>query len=135
MLGNENLVAPYLEWAVATEFAYLPGKRFRVLLEVEPSVRFFIAEIKRLEAEDFIVISSVYETPPSALTTEITFCMGIMSREALEALVIEKEPGAARAKLESTAVAKLVVLAKLIRTIELGTPINMPVAGKSPPRK
>ena len=135
MLGNENLVAPYLEWAVATEFAYLPGKRFRVLLEVETSVRFFIAEIKRLEAENFIVIPSVYETPPSDLTTEITFCMGIMSREALEALVIEKEPGAARAKLESTAVAKLVVLAKLIKTIELGTSINMPVAGKSPPKK
>ena len=37
MLGNKNLIAPYLEWAVATNFAYLSGEWFRVLLEVEGS--------------------------------------------------------------------------------------------------
>src|SRR6266478_3072258 len=136
MLGNENLVAPYLEWAVATEFAYLSGKWFRVLLEVEESVTSFVTHIKDLEAEDFIVIPGVYETPPSGLKpTDITFCMAIMSREALETLVRGKEPGAARAKLEPAAVAKLESLARQIRTIELGTPIKMPVVGKSPPKK
>ena len=47
MLGNDNLIAPYLEWAVATRFAYLNGRWFRVLLELNRSATSFWSMAKK----------------------------------------------------------------------------------------
>ena len=93
MLGNNNLIDPYLEWAVTTRFAYLNGRWFRVLLELNRSASSFRSMVKEMEADDFITVPSIYETAPNSLSAKnITFCMAIMSREALEALVTEEEP-------------------------------------------
>lgn len=123
MLGNESLIAPYLEWAVATRFAYLEGQWFRVLLELNRSASSFWAMVKEMEADDFITVPDIYETAPGSLSEkDITFCMAIMSRKALEALVSEEEPSGQGPSI----VPRLTTLAKQIKTIELCTPIEMP---------
>ena len=39
--NDKKLIGPYAEWAVATNFAFLKGKWFRVLLELkEPAAEF-----------------------------------------------------------------------------------------------
>ena len=128
MLGNEDLIAPELEWAVATQFAYLRGQWFRLLLEVEESVVSFVAAVKELEAEDLIVIPKVFETPPNGFKpSDITFCMAIMKRETLELLVTRGEPRSSSGpKFEPTVIARLARLTARIKTIELCTPIEVP---------
>lgn len=129
MLGNQNLIAPELEWAVATKFAYLRGQWFRVLLEVEESVVSFVAAVHQFEAQDLFIIPSVFETPPDDLEPgDITFCMAIMNRDTLELLVTEGDPRASlRTKFEPAVITKLTRLASRIKTIELGTPIESPL--------
>ncbi len=129
MLGNQSLISPELEWAVATQFAYLRGEWFRVLLEVEESVVSFVGAVRELDAQDLFFIPSVYETPPDGFeTNDITFCMAIMKRDTLELLVTE---GALRSssgtRFEPTVIARLARLAARIKTIELGTPIEIPL--------
>ena len=129
MLGNDHLTAPYLEWAVTTRFAYLNGQWFRVLLELNRSASSFWSMVKELEANDFITVPKIYETAPNSLSAkDITFCMAIMSREALETLVTGEEPNGKDPRI----LARLTTLAKQIRTIELGTPIEMPSIKGSP---
>lgn len=133
MLGNASLIAPELEWAVATQFAYLRGQWFRVLLEVEESVVSFVSAIRDLEAQDLFIIPRVFERPPNGFKpTDITFCMAIVSRDTLELLVTEgKLRLSSGATFEPTVIEKLARLAALIRTIELGTPIEMPLTKES----
>src|SRR5258705_12393981 len=96
MLGNENLVAPYLQWAVATKFRYFNGEWFRVLLEVDKSAASFWKDVEELGVEHLIQIPTIYQNPPRDLdATDITFCMAIMRRTALEALVTETPRDAA----------------------------------------
>jgi hypothetical protein len=133
MLGNKNLIAPYLEWAVATNFAYLRGEWFRVLLEVEGSAASFASDVEKFAVKPLIRVPTIYQTPPRDLKpTDVTFCMAIMSREALGILVTGEEPSVA--KLERELVAKLVSLAGRIKNIELGTALKMPF-DKSTPRE
>jgi hypothetical protein len=133
MLGNRNLIAPYLEWAVATNFAYLGGEWFRVLLEVEGSAASFASDVEKFAIKPLIRVPTIYQTPPRDLKpTDVTFCMAIMSREALSILVTGEEPGGA--KLERELVANLVSLAGRIKNIELGTSHKMPF-DKSTPRE
>jgi hypothetical protein len=132
MLGNNNLVAPYLEWAVTTRFAYLNGQWFRVLLELNRSASSFWSAAEEMEAHDFIVVPGIYKTAPDSLRAQdITFCMAIMSRKALETLVTGEEPSDGDPRI----LARLTTLAKQIRTIELGTSIEMPQVKDSPSGK
>src|SRR3984893_9905388 len=131
MLGNKNLIAPYLEWAVATNFAYLRGEWFRVLLEVEGSAASFASDVEKFAVKPLIRVPTIYQTPSRDLkTTDVTFCMAIMSREALSILVTGEEPSVAR--LERELVAKLVSLAGRIRNIELGTSLKTPFERSTP---
>jgi hypothetical protein len=132
MLGNQNLIAPYLEWAVATNFAYLSGEWFRVLLEVEGSAASFASDVEKFAVKPFIRVPTAYQTPLRGLKPgDVTFCMAIMSRTALQILVTGEEPRAA--KLEREFIAKLASLAGRIKTIELGTSVKMPF--ESAPRE
>jgi hypothetical protein len=118
MLGNENLVNPYLQWAVATKFRYFNGEWFRVLLEVDKSAASFWRDVQALGVKHLIQVPTIYQKPPSGLNeTDVTFCMAIMKRTALEALVTET-PKDDAALLQS--------LAKRITKIELGTPVKKP---------
>ncbi len=123
MLGNENLTSPYLEWAVTTQFAYLSGKWFRVFLELNQPANSFLAMAKELKADDFISVPDIYRTAPHSLSEkDITFCMAIMSRKALQTLVTEEEPSDPGPRIFT----RLMTLAKEIKAIELCTPIEMP---------
>jgi hypothetical protein len=137
MLGNASLIAPELEWAVATQFAYLRGQWFRVLLEVEESVVSFVSAVRDLEAQDLFIIPSVFERPPNGFKpSDITFCMAIMNRDTLELLVTEgKLRLSSGATFEPAVIEKLARLAPLIKTIELGTPIEMPMTKEGSDKK
>jgi hypothetical protein len=128
MLENDKLVAPQVVWAVATNFAYLKGEWFRVLLEVaeNDSASSFASEIDKSTFRDLIRIPTIYQNPPRDMKPEaLTFCMGIMSREALRILVTGHGP--------SVAVASMRFVARKIQSIELGTPLPEPFK-KSEPR-
>src|ERR1700704_1594956 len=96
MLGNQNLIAPYLQWTVATNFAYLRGEWFRVLLEVEKSAVSFWTEVDTSGVDQLIRVPTIYRNPLRGLTTDVTFCKAIMSRTALITLVTGKEPSPAK---------------------------------------
>ena len=51
--NDKKLIAPYVEWAVATNFAYLPGKWFRVLLELNEPAADFVDRIENFLPEGF----------------------------------------------------------------------------------
>ena len=128
MLENDKLVAPQVVWAVATNFAYLKGEWFRVLLEVAErnSAFSFASEVDNLTFRDLIRIPTIYQKPPRDFEPEaLTFCMGIMSRKALRILVTGQGP--------SVAVTNMRFVARKIRSIELGTPLHVPFK-KSEPR-
>src|SRR5205085_12466991 len=116
MADNDNkLIAPYVEWAVATNFAYLPGEWFRVLLELnEPAADF----ANRIEGssflKEFIRVPSIYKSISREFKREdVTFCMAIMSRKALEAVVGHEHRNEIRARRATITRAR--------RRIELGT--------------
>ena len=88
MLGNDKQVAPAINWAVATDFAYLKGKWFRVLLEVEGSASSFAFDAAAPVFRELIRVPTMYKQPPRGLkATDVTFCMAIMSQAALRMLV------------------------------------------------
>lgn len=125
MLGNDNLFAPAIQWAVATDFAYLKGEWFRVLLEVEGPVASFAADVESGGFADLIRIPTMYQTPPRGLKpVDVSFCMAIMSQTALRLLVA--------ADTSAALVRKFAGLVGRIKAIELGTAI--PGFGKNEPR-
>ncbi len=117
MLGNDKQVAPAINWAVATDFAYLKGKWFRVLLEVEGSASSFAFDAAAPVFRELIRVPTMYKQPPRGLkATDVTFCMAIMSQAALRMLVT----GSGSSHL----VQKFKQLVGRIKAIELGTAVR-----------
>jgi hypothetical protein len=122
MPEGRRLIAPYVEWAVLTNFAYLEGEWFRVLLEIEGSAAAFAKQVEGSGSDitDLIRVPSIYQTPSSGFKdTELTFCTAIMTRRALTALVREGE-------IKKTAPKFAALIEKSIKRIELGTPAPVP---------
>src|SRR6187402_1820676 len=108
-------VSPYLEWAVLTEFAYLPGEWFWVLLELDGPVEALARSVVRSGLDQFIRIPAVYqEAPPSLRGADLTCCMAIARREALSAFV--------SGKVSRGDAKQFAPLLSSINRIELGTP-------------
>jgi hypothetical protein len=115
MAEDPQLAAPYAEWAVATNFAYLDGDWFQVLLELDGSAALFARAIEGAELDRLVRIPSIYQEPSRELKPdEITFCMGLMSRDALRILLTGDGP--------KEFIAKLTPFKKFLKRIELGTP-------------
>lgn len=118
--NDQKLIAPYVEWAVATEFAYLPGEWFRVLLELTGPAADFAKQVEEhRELEKLIKVPSIYQSVSREFAREdVTFCMAIMSKAALEALVGHPH----RQEIRAT----LAAVSGSLKRIELGTPTNNP---------
>jgi hypothetical protein len=114
--NDRKLIAPYVEWAVATKFVYLPGEWFRVLLELDEPAADFANRIDESSfLKDFIRVPSIYKSISREFKREdVTFCMAIMSRKALEAVVGHADRKEIRARLAT--------VTKVLKRIELGTP-------------
>lgn len=114
MAEQRKQVSPYLEWAVRTGFAYLPGDWFWVLLELDGPVEGFARGFIPSELDRYIRIPAAYQgTPPSLRAAELTCCMALMTREALSTIVAGETRGEAR---------RVSSLLSSVKRIELGTP-------------
>lgn len=114
MAEQRKQISPYLEWAVRTDFAYLPGEWFWVLLELDGPVEAFASTFIRPGLDRFVRIPAAYQgAPPSLINTELTCCMALMSREALSAIVSGEVRGDHR---------RFASLLSSVHRIELGTP-------------
>ena len=113
-------IAPYVEWAVATEFAYLPGEWFRVLLELTGPAADFAEMVERdSRLVKLIKVPSIYQSISREFAREdVTFCMAIMSKSALEAVVGHPH----REEIRNT----LATVTSSLKRIELGTPTSNP---------
>jgi hypothetical protein len=88
MDDDDHLIAPYAEWAIATDFAYLEGKWFRVLLELRKPVALLAVAMDEYRINDLVRIPPIYRTPARGLKAEdVVSCMAIMTKGALKALV------------------------------------------------
>jgi hypothetical protein len=88
MTEDGKLIAPYLEWAILTDFAYLDGQWFRVLLEVDGSATGFAKAVEGSAAAKLIWIAPAYRTPPIGFSEDdINQLSAVMHREALDALL------------------------------------------------
>lgn len=138
--NDRKLIAPYVEWAVATNFAYLPGEWFRVLLELDGPAADFAAEVERNRdfLKDYIRVPTVFQAVSREFAQkDVTFCMAIMSKDALRAVVGHEHHKELRSRLSK--------VTSPLKRIELGTPtttlfdpapvqaIHAPLA-TSPPR-
>src|SRR3954462_6814834 len=100
--NDRKLIAPHVEWAVATKFRYLPGDWFRVLLELDGSAADFATDVERGSSflKDYIRVPSIFQLVSREFgRKDLTFCMAIMSKEALEALVGHLDRQEIRARL------------------------------------
>jgi hypothetical protein len=123
-LEDEKLIAPYLEWAVLTNFAYLHGDWFRVLLELNEPAASFASAVDSPGFMQLIRVPSIYQMPSREFKKDdVTFCMALMTREALTALLIGKGAEQLLNKLSS--------LRRSLKRLELGTPAASPF-GRSP---
>jgi hypothetical protein len=121
MAEDGKLIAPYLEWAILTGFAYLDKEWFRVLLDVDGSAAAFAAAVERSAAAKLIWVAPAYRTPPIGFAEEdITHFSAVMHRDALDALVNEKSDLAAEFKKFK------------IKQIELGTSAEDPFLNAAP---
>jgi hypothetical protein len=112
-MAERDVFGPYLEWAVATKFAYLSGEWFPVLLEVEQSAAGFVS---RDFHPELIRVPWIYQAPPrDEFDAKVTFWMAIMNRSALYALVEGKGAEGIDEKLNP--------LIKWIKRLELGSPV------------
>src|SRR3954463_8840299 len=121
MADNDKLsvsvpvIAPYAEWAIATNFALLEGDWFRVLLELKVSAPTFVNSIDDLKVDDLVRIPSIYRNPSREFQKDdASFCMAIITREALRILVTGhgREPD----------IVRLDAVKRVLIRIELGTP-------------
>jgi hypothetical protein len=88
MAEDGKLIAPYLEWAILTDFAYLDGYWFHVLLEVGGSAAAFALAVERSAAAKLIWVAPAYRTPPVGFAEEdITHLSAVMHRDVLVALL------------------------------------------------
>jgi hypothetical protein len=129
----EKLIAPYLEWAVQTNFIYLRGpdlqgpdlhgEWFRVLLELDEAAAKFAQRVKGLE--NLIRLPPIYSTDLSGFDgMELHFCSGVMSKEGLRLLVFEAH--------DSGLAAEFATVKQAIKRIELGPPVNTGVFADTP---
>ena len=121
MAERRKLIAPYVEWAVATDFAYLPGVWFRVLLELETSAAGFAFDIERDDRglRDLIRVPSIYQTPSREFKKDDgKICMAIMTKEALIALVAGEG--------HKDTLSRLQPIKEALKRIDLGTPAGEP---------
>lgn len=124
MAERRKQASPYLEWAVRTGFAYLPGEWFWVLLELDGPVDAFTRTFVRSGLDRFIRIPAAYQgAPPSFSSTGLTCCMALMSREALAAMGAGATRGEAR---------RFASLFSSVNRIELGTPTTNIFEATSP---
>src|SRR3954467_5196801 len=124
MAEDPQLVAPYAEWAVATNFAYLDGDWFQVLLALAGSAASFARAIEEADLDQLVRIPSIYQEPSRELKPDqIKFCMGLMSRDALRILLTGDGP--------KEFAAKLTPFKKSLKRIELGT-TTANIFGRSP---
>lgn len=110
-------IAPYVEWAVATDFAYLRGDWFRVLLELDKPAADFAADVERDRdlLKDYIRVPSVFQAISREFARkDVTFCMAIMSKDALKAVVGHRQHTELRSRLAH--------VTSPMKRIELGTP-------------
>src|SRR5437660_407275 len=85
---TEPVIAPYAEWAIATDFAFLEGDWFRVLLELKVPTTGLVNRMDDLKVDDLVRIPPIYRNPSREFRKgDATFCMAIMTREALRILV------------------------------------------------
>jgi hypothetical protein len=116
MAEHGKLVAPYLEWAVLSQFAYLRGDWFWVLLELNEPTASFSSRVDGANVNDLIHVPSIYQTPSREFRkSDLTFCMARMCRRALASLVNKKETKGLAAK-------RLEPVMSAVKRIELGTP-------------
>lgn len=124
MAEQGQLIAPYVEWAVVTKFAYLSGDWFRVLLELNQSAVSFASDVERSKVDHLVRVPSIYQTPSREFKKNAAkFCMALMKKEALNALVAPDE--------HKELAAILAPLKRTLKRIELGTP-TASVFEKSP---
>jgi|GraSoiStandDraft_4_1057263.scaffolds.fasta_scaffold13928_3 hypothetical protein len=119
MADNDKLpvhvIGPYAEWAIATNFAFLKGDWFRVLLELRVSAAGFANAMDEFKVDDLVRIPPIYRKPSREFSRDdATFCMAIMTREALRILLTGygREPD----------ILRLNPIKRVLIRIELGTP-------------
>jgi hypothetical protein len=128
MAEDGKLIAPYLEWAILTDFAYLDGEWFHVLLEVGQSAAAFATAVERSAAAKLIWVAPAYRTPPIGFAEEdITHFSAVMHRDVLGALLDDSADLAPELKKLN------------IKRIELGTtaqdPFRKGAASRTVPAK
>jgi len=117
MAEDQELLAPYLKWAVSTKFAYLEGEWFSVLLEVEKGAAHFATEAERSALAKLIWVAPAYRTPLKGFKEEaITRFSAVMHQDALDALL--NEDGSSDVATEINKLG--------IKRIEFGTPAASP---------
>ena len=120
MAKKGRIISPYLEWAVRTDFAYLPGEWFWVLLELNEPAEAFARSLDEAILGELIRVPPIYRVapPPSLIRASVSVCMAIAHRTALMALGLERKSWE-----EKTAILKLLSSTmSSINRIELGTP-------------
>jgi hypothetical protein len=120
MAEKRRMISPYLEWAVRTEFAYLPGEWFWVLLELNEPAETFARSLDEGILDELIRVPPIYRVapPPSLIRASVSVCMAIAHRTALMELGSERN-----SRKEKTALLKrLSSTSSSINRIELGTP-------------
>jgi len=117
MAEDQGLIAPYLEWAVSTKFAFLDAEWFNVLLEVDGAAARFATDAERSALARLIWVAPAYRTPLQGFKEEdITIFSAILHKDALDALV-----NADGSSDLAEAISKLG-----IKRIEFGTPTGNP---------
>lgn len=117
MAEHHGFIAPYLEWAVSTNFAYLDGDWFSVLVEVDGSAARFATEAQRSSLAKLVWVAPAYQKLLNGFKEEaITRFSVIMHKDALNALLSKD-----RSKDIASEISKLG-----IRRIELGTAADNP---------
>jgi len=117
MAEDQELLAPYLKWAVSTKFAYLEAEWFSVLLEVEKGAAHFATEAERSALAKLIWVAPAYRTPLREFKEEaITRFSAVMHQDALDALLNEDGSSDLAAEINKLG----------IKRIEFGTPAASP---------
>jgi hypothetical protein len=85
--ANAARVDPYLDWALATDFAYLGGETiewYPVLLDLETTAADFASKISLIDGQNGIRVPSIYRRPARDIDkTALSFCMALVSRQEL----------------------------------------------------
>jgi hypothetical protein len=131
--ANQTRIDPYLNWAIATDFAYLGGDSvewYPLLLELRDTwVAQFAGKVNGSEDLDpKIRVAPIYQKPPSAINEkQLTFCTALVTRSVLVDLFGNRTavlPGISRFELGTP----------VVPHFPLGLPLAPPVLGTNPPK-